>query len=225
MDYTDEDEGPRRPSKSRGKQQQQRRGGMGGYKKPKSWLPTPPEDGSEPPPLTDEQREKITSRCMNLCLWHLGQGPRTEKQLRDAMAKHDAPADIIDATMERVVEMGYVNDAEYAEQMVRSRMEYRKQGTMAIRQALRQKGVDDETAALALEEIKPEDEEANARALVEKKLPSTRGLDRNKRANRLVGMLARKGYNGGIAYQVVREALDAEGEDEEYGDVEGADLD
>lgn len=204
----DEDEAPRRPSKPRGGQRQQQR--RQGPRTPKSWIPAPPEDGSEPPPLTDEQREKIAGKCMNLALWHLGQGPRTVKQLRDAMLKHDAPEDLVDSCLARVIEMGYLNDTEYATQFVKDRSTFRRQGARVIQQELRRKGVDDETASLALDEITPEDELANARELVDRKLRSTQGLDRQKRVNRLVGMLGRKGYGGSLAFQVVREALDAE---------------
>ena len=41
-----------------------------------------------------------------------------------------------------------------------------------------------------------------------------RRLDRATATRRLMGMLARKGYNGGLAAAVVREALDADGADE-----------
>jgi regulatory protein len=42
-------------------------------------------------------------------------------------------------------------------------------------------------------------------------MAATRGLDPAKRTRRLLGVLARKGYSGGLAYRLVREALDAEG--------------
>jgi regulatory protein len=218
FDDTDDDDEPRRPSKPRKQQSRQQR--PAGPKKPKSWIPAPPEDGSEPPALTEPQRDRIAERCMNLAIWHLGQGARTVKQLRDAMAKHDAPEDIIEASLARVIEMGYVNDEQYAEMFVRDRTEFRRQGPRVIRQELRRKGVDEETADLALEAVTPEDEAANARALVDRKLASTKNLDRQKRVNRLVGMLGRKGYGGSIAFQVVREALEAEGdvEDDLTGD-------
>jgi regulatory protein len=46
---------------------------------------------------------------------------------------------------------------------------------------------------------------------VRRRLPGTRGLDRDKRIRRLAGMLARKGYSEGLALRVVRDALTAEG--------------
>jgi regulatory protein len=61
--------------------------------------------------------------------------------------------------------------------------------------------------------VDPLAEEATARALVDRKLPSTRGLAPEARVRRLTGMLARKGYGPGVAYRVVKQAMAEEGVD------------
>jgi regulatory protein len=61
--------------------------------------------------------------------------------------------------------------------------------------------------------VDAEAEERAARALVARRLPSTRRLDQPARIRRLAGMLARKGYPSGLSMRVVREALAAEGAD------------
>ena len=63
--------------------------------------------------------------------------------------------------------------------------------------------------AAAVADVDPQDEWDAARRLVERKLPAMRRLDRATAERRLIGMLARKGYGGGLAGWVVREALDA----------------
>ena len=82
---------------------------------------------------------------------------------------------------------------------------------------LRRKGVADEVAREALAEVDTAAEEQRARELVDRKLRTMPGRHpraaRVTAARRLVGMLARKGYTGGIAYRVVREALAAHGAD------------
>src|SRR5262249_52786648 len=55
---------------------------------------------------------------------------------------------------------------------------------------------------------------ATARALVERRLDSTAGQPAPVRLRRLVGMLARKGYPAGLAYRVVRDALEQTGQDQ-----------
>lgn len=67
----------------------------------------------------------------------------------------------------------------------------------------------------AVAQLDPDEEAATARVLVERKLRTTAGLERQARMRRLVGMLARRGYPEGLAFRVVREVLDAEGESAE----------
>lgn len=191
------------------------RPGQSGPRKPRTWVPV--DEYGEPLPLDEAQLTKLRSRAENLCLWHLGQGPRTRKQLMDAMGKKGVPEDMAEAVLEKLAEYNYVNDQNYAEEFVRSRHEHHRKGASAIGYELARKGIDAETIASALEQVTPESEAENARVLVERKMRSTRGLDRNKRMNRLVGLLSRKGYPPGVAFQVVREALDAEEpEDEDW---------
>ena len=68
-------------------------------------------------------------------------------------------------------------------------------------------------AAEAVGAVDDEDERAAAQRLVERRLGAMRRLDRATATRRLMGMLARKGYNGGLAAAVIREALDGAGAD------------
>jgi regulatory protein len=95
---------------------------------------------------------------------------------------------------------------------VRNRSQTRKLAKGALRRELSEKGVDQETAAAALEQISDADEEAAARSLVERKLrPGTDLADpaeRDKTTRRLASMLARKGYQPSQAFRIVSEVLD-----------------
>ena len=78
---------------------------------------------------------------------------------------------------------------------------------------LRQRGVAaDEIRAAIDEQLSPDAEVSAARRLVERRIAGTRGLPAEQRTRRLAGMLARKGYPPGLAYRVIREALEAEGD-------------
>jgi regulatory protein len=59
-----------------------------------------------------------------------------------------------------------------------------------------------------VEAVDDDDERATARVLVERRLRGMSRLDRTTASRRLIGMLTRKGYGGGLAGAVVREALD-----------------
>lgn len=164
-------------------------------------------------PLTEAQREKLKASAMNSCMWHLGQSSKTRKQLQDKLIAKEIPSDIIEETLGRLVELKYVDDENYAGIFVQNKQSFNKMGKSAIRQELRKKGIDQETIDNALEEISEEDERSRAKELVKKKLPSTRRLDRQKRINRLVGMLSRKGYSAGIVFSIINECLEEEAEE------------
>jgi regulatory protein len=138
--------------------------------------------------------------------------PRSRAQLRQALDRRLVPPDVADEVLDRLEEVKLVDDSAFASGYVRYRQQERGLARRALAHELRTKGVDDETAQAALDEIDTEQELETAKALVRRRLPGTRGLERNVRIRRLAGMLARKGYPGGLAMAVVRDALVAEGD-------------
>jgi len=180
----------------------------------RQYKPAPPKRDPNVP-LTENEREKLTRRSFNVCYWHLGRSDKTRKELYDKLVIKDIPADIIESTLNKLEDDNYINDVRYTENFIRSRQEYRKLGKRAIEFELKRKGISNDIAREALSEIESDTEYENAVALVQSKLKSSRGLERQKRTNRLVSMLARKGYDGGIAFSVVKEALDNEPPEED----------
>ena len=166
-------------------------------------------------PLDEEQTLALVNRGFNLCAWYLGNSAKTRHELTVIMEKKELPENVIEAVFVKLDEYNYVNDEAYTENFVRAKHEgSQKKSSSAIRYELIRKGVDQETIDVALESITEESEYENAKELVQKKLASTQRLDPKKRTNRLVGMLARKGYSPGIAYAIVKEALNSEDEED-----------
>jgi SOS response regulatory protein OraA/RecX len=144
-----------------------------------------------------------------ICLRALTGASKTRQQLAELLTKREVSDDVAAAVLDRLTEVGLIDDAAFAAAWVGSRQSGRGLSRRALTQELRAKGVDDEVAAAALAEIDPQDEWDTARRLVARKAPSMSRLDRVTAERRLVGMLARKGYGGGLAGIVAREALDA----------------
>jgi regulatory protein len=132
---------------------------------------------------------------------------RSRRELRDKLAKKGVPDELAERLLDRFGEVGLVDDEAFARSWVESRRRSRGLARRALAQELRRKGVDDETARTALDDVDPDDEEQTARDLVRKKLRSMRGVDPATATRRLAGMLARKGYSAGLAFAVVREQL------------------
>ena len=160
-------------------------------------------------------------RARGICLRLLTGNPRTRKQLADALRKREIPDEVADEVLSRFEEVGLINDGAFADAWVESRHHGRGLARRALAQELRTKGVDPTLIDEAVSQLDSEQEETTARELVDRKLRSTRGLDRDKRLRRLAGMLARKGYSQGMALRVVRQALEEEGEDTEFLGDEG----
>ncbi len=114
--------------------------------------------------------------------------------------------------LDRFEEVKLVDDADFADMWVRSRSQSRKLAKGALRRELAEKGIDADTAAVALEQLSDEDEESAARELVERKLRGVTGFEdraeRDKTTRRLASMLARKGYQPSQAFRIVGEVLD-----------------
>lgn len=142
-----------------------------------------------------------------IVLRQLAMGPRSRRQLRDKLVAKGCDPDIAEATLDRMTEVGLVDDEAYAQMLVHSRQESKGLARRALAAELAKKGVDKEIADEALDAIEPDDEEERARALVARRLPRLHGLDSEVQTRRLAGMLARKGYPPGLAFRVVREAL------------------
>jgi regulatory protein len=133
--------------------------------------------------------------------------PRSRGQLAEALRRRDVPTDVAERVLDRLGEVGLVDDAQFARDWVRSRHAGRGLAGRALGSELRQRGVEDEIVRDAVGELAPEQELATARALVARKLRGMHRLDHATRLRRLVGMLGRKGYSGGVALQAVREAM------------------
>lgn len=172
----------------------------------------PDENGN----FTENQIRKLKSRALNSSLYYLQKMPKTEKELRDNLKKKLIPQDIIDETMNKLIDAGWVNDRNYAENFIYSKRKYDKLGTSAIRTKLMLKGISNEIMDELLSEIDEDDLRETATVLAEKKMRSLmREPDQNKRIQKLVSFLAYRGYNGGIAYEIAREVVQKNAENEE----------
>ena len=170
----------------------------------RAWVGEPPPD-----PVAEGPDADAESVARKILLDALTGQPRSRQELRDKLAKKDVPDELAARLLDRFTEVGLVDDEAFARSWVESRQRSRGLARRALAQEFRRKGVDDDTARLALDDLEPEQEEQAARMLVRKKLRSLRGVDQVTATRRLAGLLARKGYPAGLAFSVVRDELGA----------------
>lgn len=179
----------------------------------------PEREGPADPPADPE------SVARTICLNLLSIRARSRSELAAELTRREVDDDVATAVLDRLVEVGLLDDAAFAEQWVDSRHRHRGLGRRALSQELRTKGIDSEVASAALDELDPDAERSRAAELVRKRLPSLDRVEPPVAARRLVGMLARKGYGAGLAYEVVKVEMAARGAelDEEADGLEGDD--
>lgn len=166
---------------------------------------------SSPLPSTSEPSREEQARA--LCLRLLTARSRTRAELSGQLAKRGYAADVNVRVLDRLAAVGLIDDADFAEQWVRSRHTRAGKSRRALAAELRTKGVDKEVISTALAGIDADAERDRAEELVRVKLRrDALSGDDARLTRRLVGMLARRGYSQNLACEVVLAELAAERE-------------
>ncbi len=157
------------------------------------------------------------SVARTIALRQLTAAPRTRAQLDEALARRGVPEQVSAELLDRLEQVGLVDDAQYARMWVESRHSGRGLSRRALRHELTERGVDPELVRDAVEAVDNDAELAAATALVRRRLASVgRAEDeegdqdpqvRQRRDRRLLGLLARRGYSAEVAHRALRTAL------------------
>jgi regulatory protein len=171
-------------------------------------FPSPSPSTSEPP-----REEQARALCLRL----LTVRARTRAELAEQLTKRGYPDDVSGQVLDRLTDVGLIDDVDFAEQWVRSRRLNAGKGKRALAAELRTKGVDGDVITATLESIDADAERERAEQLVQAKLRREALADDDPDADakvlrRLVAMLARRGYSQSMAFDVVHTELAAERE-------------
>lgn len=152
----------------------------------------------------DPEYKRAKKRALNI----LSARDHSSAELRNKLVKKEHPEDVVDVLIDKLEKANLLNDRAYAHGYVRAQRESRKLSKKALRLQMRKKGLPDSAVSEALDEVQAEDEHELAFSVAMKKARSTRGLPREVRERRILGMLARRGFPTGISLDVTRRALD-----------------
>jgi regulatory protein len=164
-------------------------------------------------PLPSTSEPSRDEQARTLCLRLLTARARTRAELAGQLAKRGYPDDVSIRVLDRLADVGLVDDVDFAEQWVHSRRVNAGKGKRALAAELHTKGVDNDVITSVLSDFTPDAERDRAEELVRKKLRRESLSDDDLRLRRrLVAMLARRGYSQTMAYDVVSAELAAERE-------------
>ncbi|KAA8740982.1 recombination regulator RecX [Corynebacterium tuscaniense] len=170
------------------------------------------EEYSGQEPLIDETREKALSRIRERALLLLDSRARSRQELWDRLVKAEFEPELVDEVLDSFQRNGLVDDLAFAREWVRQRFERRGKSAAMLDVELQRKGVGEADRMEALSVIEDEDERQVARGLAVKKARQVKTVpvdrqQRDKELRRIVGVLARRGFNSGMSLEIAREAL------------------
>jgi regulatory protein len=131
---------------------------------------------------------------------------RSVAELRRKLIQKGAPKAEVDDVLARLLDQKLLDDADFARQFARAKITGTGASRIRILQELRHKGVANDVAERALEELDDEegiDPSASIQRVAEKKWRALAKLDDVTRRRRLYAFLARRGFNP----EEIREAL------------------
>jgi len=137
---------------------------------------------------------------------------RASAELRRLLIRKGEPADRVDVAIERLVSVGFLDDAAFARQFARSKGVSGGLSRRRLQQELGRRGVNRETGTEAIETVFSEegvDEAATIEKVAQKKLRSLANVDAPTRRRRLYSFLARRGYDSDDIGRVIRTLLGA----------------
>lgn len=158
-------------------------------------------EGGQP----EADHEKLLKRAKNTAYRYLTIRPRSRKELADKLRDKEFSDQIVDAVLEQVTRLGYLDDGKFAAQWAASRVRSRGFGRRRLEQELRIKGISKDIIKETLITLLEETPEAEiARKEAEKKLRTLTRFEPEVRRRRLAGFLERKGFSSDIIRTILR---------------------
>lgn len=147
------------------------------------------------------EREVFDRAAMFLAARPRSRAETRRRLLRPTPRRPAPPEDVVERTLDRLERMGYLDDSAFAAYWTEQRERFSPRSARAIRQELRQLGVDAETAAASADS---EGDEARAIAAGRKRLGSLAQADYQTFYTRMGGFLQRRGFGYGVARAAIR---------------------
>ena len=153
-------------------------------------------------------------QAVNTAAHFLSYRPRSTQEIRRNLKEKETPEAVIDAAIEKMAGMGYLDDAAFARYWVDNRSQFKPLSHRALRQELRQKGLADAVIDEALGE---QSEPDLAYKAAESQLRKLRNRTVKEFKTKINAFLQRRGFSYSTTQDVVRRLIEAlETDDPDY---------
>ena len=165
------------------------------------------ESSSEGITETHDDHADAESVARTIALRRLTMRAHTRHELDKALQAKNVPQSVKEAVLDRMEEVGLVDDATFAVDWVASRQQRRHLSRRALKRELEVKGVERGDIDRALEYVDRDAEVASARELVERKRAAMSALPRDVQQRRLAGLLSRRAFDSAVITRVLSDVL------------------
>lgn len=153
-------------------------------------------------------KERSYPFALEKAITQLASRARTEKEIVDCLRKNAYPEATIAKVLARLVEAGYINDADFAAQWTAARAS-KGLGSRRIYMELRRKGVTQEEIEQALSSV-DDDEMMNGAMKAAQKAAHGKDLSVQADRQKILSALARRGYDYALAKQALQAVIEME---------------
>jgi len=158
--------------------------------------------------ISEKEIEKLKKQdqqggLYDQALRFLSYRPRSEKEVRDYLQKKGGPIGTTEGIISELKRQDLIDDRAFTEWWLEQRKTFRPRGKFALMMELKQKGIDEELIKDALERLI--DEASLVKRLIEKRAKNYKNLDQRSFRRKMIGFLARRGFNWPIIQKVLEE--------------------
>ncbi|MFD1360720.1 recombination regulator RecX [Lentibacillus salinarum] len=162
--------------------------------------------------IRQDTRHKNYTLAINFLSYRM----RTKKEINDYLVQKEVDEEQITHIMNKLSTEGLIDDRQFADTFVRTRLNTSSKGPKLVEQELRQKGVDGILAGEAVAVYTFDIQFEKAMKLAEKKLTAGPVKAFRQKIQQLQGTLMQKGFSGDVVQAVTAELQDHQDDDTEW---------
>ena len=147
---------------------------------------------------------------MEYAMKYLAIKDRSVSEMQSYLDGKDFGEADVDATVARLIELGLLDDARFAQRFVETRTASKPISRRHLRDQLKSHGIGAAEIEAALESVEDTDEADNARTVAEKFMRQFRDLEPEKRRERVLSRLIARGFSSDVARKAYEAVLSEE---------------
>ncbi len=148
-------------------------------------------------------REDVVNKVYNKVLRFLGYRYRSEKEIRNFLARYDLDNRLKDQLLLRLKKLGFVNDNYFAQWWLENRLRFKPKGKIALKADLIKKGIDKEFIDHILSQLDETLERDLAHQVASKQLEKYQHLPKPTIFKKLAALLLRRGFSWDVVDEVL----------------------